>query len=272
LKQNKIPSYLVSALFKGHHPFFKWYGGIFRDSLHTFVRLLVQDQESKHLLAKIGIDRVQVLGDTRFDRVLDIKATPDDDSIIREFKGNSKLIIAGSTWPKDETLVLQAFESLRAQGCKLIIAPHEVEARFTINTIKKINAHGFSYSIYKQDPDTTVDVMIIDTIGRLSKLYRYADLAYVGGGFNGGLHNVLEPTVYGIPVAFYAENYGKFNEAVDLITLGVAKTAADANQLAATWQKQLFDESYRKQVKEDSQSYFNVNGYVTEKVLQAMAL
>jgi len=272
LKKNAVPTYLVSAVFKAHHPFFKWYGGIFRSSLNVFLKLFVQDKASATLLQSIGIQQVQVVGDTRFDRVLELKSQAYHNAIIEAFKGDSKLIIAGSSWPKDEELILKAFNKIKDKGVKLIIAPHEVETRFTINTIKKINEYNFKYSLYMQDPATDVDVMIIDTIGVLSKLYQYADAAYVGGGFNGGLHNVLEPGVHLIPVSFYGQNYEKFNEALDLMTQNVAQTALTSKELKTVWQQQLFDADYRKLVREKLSLYFAENGQVSEKVMQGMGI
>ncbi len=272
LKKNAVPTYLVSAVFKAHHPFFKWYGGIFRSSLNVFLKLFVQDKASAALLQSIGIQQVQVVGDTRFDRVLALKSQAYQNKIIEAFKGNSKLIIAGSTWPKDEELILKAFNKIKDKGVKLIIAPHEVETRFTINTIKKINEYNFKYSLYMQDPATDVDVMIIDTIGVLSKLYQYADAAYVGGGFNGGLHNVLEPSVHLIPVSFYGQNYEKFNEALDLMSQNVAQTALTSSELKTVWKQQLFDLDYCTMVQEKLQIYFAENGNVSEKVMQGMLI
>jgi len=270
LKNKNIPTYLVSAVFKPHHPFFKWYGGIFRKSLSVFLKLFVQDKNSALLLQEINIKNVEVVGDTRFDRVLELKQTTYENEVIAEFKSSKKLIIAGSTWPKDEDMLLKAFLKIKEKGVKLIIVPHEVEPRYTINTIKKINELGIKYALYSQDLHDEADILILDAMGLLSKIYKYADAAYVGGGFNGGLHNILEPGVFEIPVAFYGEHYVKYNEAVDLLALNVLTKVDSAKQLKETIKKQLFDETYREMVKSKVQQYFNENGHVTQKVLHSI--
>ena len=272
LKAKHIPTYLVSAVFKEHHPFFKWYGGIFKQTLLVFSKLFVQDQASAKLLQSIQMKHVEVVGDTRFDRVLAIKDIPFENEFIKEFKQNKKLIIAGSTWSGDEEFVLKAFKKIKDKGVKLLIAPHEIESRFIINLIKKINEIGLSYSLYTNDPSPDVEVLILDTIGLLSKLYKYADCAYVGGGFNDGLHNVLEPTVNFIPVSFYGENFHKYNEAMELLALLVAQKATTTKELKDIFKQQLFDETYLLMVKEKAKQYFIENGQVTEKVLRSMQL
>lgn len=270
LKLNNIPVYLVAAVFKPHHPFFKWYGGIFRSSLEVFTKILVQDKPSANLLKQINAKRVSIIGDTRFDRVLEVKSTRFSDEIIQKFKGNNKLIVAGSTWPEDEKVVLKAFSKLKNKTIKLIIVSHEVEPKNIIATLKKVKKSGLTSALYSEGIRNETDVLIINTIGLLSKIYQYADCAYVGGACNRGLHNVLEPTVNGIPVSFYGEIYQKFNEALELMELGVVQKANNFKELKEIFNKQLFDEAYLEKVKLYTGKYFEENGDVTNKVMKAI--
>ncbi len=270
LKQNNIPVYLVAAVFKPHHPFFKWYGGIFRSSLNVFTKILVQDKPSANLLKQIHIKNVSIIGDTRFDRVLEVKSLQFTDEIIQKFKGNNKLIVAGSTWPEDEKVVLKAFNKIKNKSIKLIIVSHEVESKNIIATIKKVRKLGLTSALYTEGFKQETDVLIINTIGLLSKIYQYANCAYVGGACNRGLHNVLEPTVNGIPVSFYGEIYQKFNEALDLIELGIVQKANNAKELKDIFNKQLFDQVYLESVKLNASRYFQENGDVTNKVMKAI--
>ena len=213
LKNKNIPTFLVSAVFKPHHPFFKWYGGLFKRSLRCFTKLFIQDEASGNLLKKIQITNYEVSGDTRFDRVSKIKEVHIKNEIIEQFKGNSKLIIAGSTWPGDEDLMLTAYESLKNKNVKLLMAPHEIGEKSLDITIRKLQQKGLMYALYNGDNSgiNNAQVLILNTIGQLAQSYHYANCAYVGGGFENGLHNILEPAVFGIPVSFYGKDYIQYN-------------------------------------------------------------
>jgi 3-deoxy-D-manno-octulosonic-acid transferase len=263
LKKRNIPTYLVSAVFKAHHPFFKWYGGLFRRSLLCYTKLFIQDEASGTLLKSIGITMYEVSGDTRFDRVSKIK-----ESHIK----NDTIIIAGSTWPGDEDLVMAAFDTLRQKNVKLLIAPHEIGEKSLENTIKKLQQKGLTYSRYKEDASAAnkADVLILNTIGQLAQSYYYADCAYIGGGFEDGLHNLLEPAVFGIPVSFYGKDYIQFNEAIELINRGSAASVKNHSQLKEVLDKHLFDEAYRTQTKIDLATYFSLNANAADKVLDAI--
>ncbi len=214
LKKQKIPVLLIAGIFRTNQPFFKWYGGLFKKALSNFEHIFSQNKQSAELLKKIGYNNITIAGDTRFDRVIEIAEYSEGLALLDEFKKNNKLIIAGSTWLKDEQLFIKF--STENPAVKIIIVPHEIHQ----SNLKRLsssfkNAVLFSDWI-KQKTERNVSVLIVDSIGLLSTLYRYADIAYIGGGFNKGIHNTLEAAVYGKPVVF-GPNYNKFEEAKDLI-------------------------------------------------------
>lgn len=271
LKEKNIPSYLISAVFKDHHPFFKWYGGIFIRSLGAFKILFVQDEHSRQLLDSIHIKNVQVCGDTRFDRVIDIKNNFRPIPEIEKFKGNSRLLIAGSTWPKDEDLIFEAFNKLNDPTVKLLVVPHDIEENLLKATVSKIERYGWSYSLYTKGIDASSRVLILNTVGLLSRIYFYAEAAYIGGGFDGGLHNCLEASVYGIPVSFYGPSYIKYNEAVSLLKIGGASLVDNPAELCDAWKIYLGDAAKRKEIAESIKAYFEENANATAKILGAIA-
>ncbi|HWY12853.1 MAG TPA: glycosyltransferase N-terminal domain-containing protein [Bacteroidia bacterium] len=268
LKEKDIETYLISAVFKNHHPFFKWYGKVFIRSLSAFKILFVQDKNSLQLLRSINITNVEICGDTRFDRVLEIKnkfkAIPE----IEKFKGNDKLIIAGSTWPGDEELILESFKKLNLPNVKLIIVPHNIDDDLLADTLSKIEKHNLSYSIFTRSIDSGSQVLVLNTMGLLSKTYHYADVSYIGGGFDSGLHNCLEAAVYRIPVTFYGNDFSKYNEAVDLINLKAAKNINTSSELIEAWSDYLTDEKLSLEISGKLRSYFENNSNITEKILK----
>jgi len=222
LKKRGIPVYIISAIFRREQLFFQWYGKMYRKMLHYFTHLFVQDQKSKDLLGQFGITNVTVAGDTRFDRVLDVynkrRDIPNMDSFLKNSKGEKqRILIAGSSWPQDEDIFIRYFNE--RQDIKLIIAPHEIhrEHLMHIESLLKRPSIRLSESFGHDSSDK--DCVIVDSFGLLSSIYRYGDIAYIGGGFGVGIHNTLEAAVYGIPVVF-GPKYQKFKEAKDLIEVG----------------------------------------------------
>ncbi|MBL7911000.1 MAG: 3-deoxy-D-manno-octulosonic acid transferase [Bacteroidia bacterium] len=270
LKKHNIPTYLVSAVFKPHHPFFRWYGGIFRRSLNTFNKLFIQDEASGKLLEKIDIKNYEVCGDTRFDRVIEVKENFKEIEQLKDFKGNKKLIIAGSTWAKDEELVLKTFLQLKDKKIKLVIVPHDIDEKYVNETVHKVKTAGLTFSLFTDKINNDDEVLIVNVMGLLSKIYFYADCSYIGGGFNSGLHNSLEPAVYGKPVTFYGKDYVKFNEAVDLINMGAAKVVEDETDLLKTFNLFLSDTFDHHQLTNKLQAYFKTNSNTTNKVLPSI--
>lgn len=219
LGKRDIPTYLVSAKFRADQIYFKPYGKWFAQSLKGFTRIFTQNIESKTLLDKIGCRRVDVAGDTRFDRVAEIAEINEAVPEMAEFKGNSILIAAGSTWPKDEEFIARWW-SKKAEdhpNVKLLLVPHELSA----GHISEMQKRFPGAVLWSSDNYHSAKALILDRMGLLSRVYRYADIAYVGGGFGAGIHNVLEPAVFGCPVIF-GPRHEKFDEAKGLISAGGA--------------------------------------------------
>jgi 3-deoxy-D-manno-octulosonic-acid transferase len=267
LKDSNIRTYLVSAVFKDHHPFFKWYGGIFKRSLQAFEVLLVQDEHSKELLQTIGYTNVSTCGDTRFDRVLEIKQKFSPIPELEKFKEKGKLVMGGSTWPGDEDLIIQAYKKWNDPEVKLLFAPHEIDSSSIEQLKQKLNAANLNYCVFTEGLRDDCNILILNTMGMLSRSYFYADTAYVGGGFNDGIHNILEPAVYFIPVAFYGSSFQKFNEAVDLVNLQAVRNVMSAEELLEYWKKVLENSAEKQRISYTLRSYFELNGNVTSKVM-----
>jgi 3-deoxy-D-manno-octulosonic-acid transferase len=272
LKLHGIPTYLISAVFKPHHPFFKWYGSIFRKSLSTFKTLFIQDERSGKLLNRIGIKNHEVFGDTRFDRVLQVKENFKEIEAIKSFKGNNKLLVAGSVWMKDTELILQALSAVNRDNLKVVIVPHEVDEKSINEIISLLQHYGLKYQFYSVLEPLVQQVLIVDVIGLLSNIYFYADCAYIGGGFNGGLHNCLEPAVFETPIVFFGMNHEKYNEALDLIKLQAAKPIYSAQELEVALNGFLFEYYNKIEFSNKLETYFNNNSNVSNKLLQRINL
>lgn len=240
LKKRGVETYLVSAIFRSSQPFFKWYGGFFKSMLECFTVMFVQDEQSAALLAGAGFkDNVFIAGDTRFDRVYEITRNSRKFPIIEKFTSDSTVLIAGSTWQPDEKIIAQVLKNF--SKIKLVIAPHETdkaridEVEKTFSDYKCVRFSWFDEKMHRTLDEVyekieKSDVLIIDCIGILSSLYRYGNMAYIGGGFGVGIHNILEAATYGIPVMF-GPNYKKFKEAVDLVKCGGALHLMDEKGL-----------------------------------------
>ena len=266
LEEKGIPAVVFSATFRPGQPFFRWYGGAFRQALRTIDRLLVQEEASVALLEDIGIRGAQVAGDTRADRVLQICDEEFSDERLEAFKADSMLLIAGSTWPDDEDILLRALPHL-PETWKLVVVPHEVTPKH-INELKA-NA-GSSAILYSSDePATDARVLIIDQTGLLARLYRYGDMAYVGGGFGKGLHNTLEPAVYGLPVAF-GPRHTKFREAIGLLKAEGAQAAEDAISLLETLRFWSIDHALRQKTGDNARRYVEGMRGSTVRVVEAI--
>lgn len=230
LNRLQIPLFMISAIFRHDQPFFKWYGTLHRQMLRYVSYFFLQDQRSAELLGSLGIKNCLVSGDTRFDRVSDnLQATKEVEKI-STFKGADNIFIAGSTWPEDEELLLKLITETNT-GWKYIIAPHEISATRISAFRNKLPVSSVCYS--ELHPDDKSAVLIIDNIGLLAHLYAYAGIAYIGGGFGKGIHNILEAAVSGIPVIF-GPNYKKFREATDLVRLGGAFSISNYSGLLQT--------------------------------------
>src|SRR5690606_3233914 len=231
LKKRNIPTYLVSGIFREDQLFFKGYGSFYRNALSTFHHFFVQNKESKQLLESIDFKNVTVHGDTRFDRVAEIVEHVQPLDFIEKFKNNAFTIVIGSSWIDDENVYLPYLNS--SKNIKFIIAPHNIKEEEINRLEQKINKEVVRYSNYNPDDLSTANVFIIDTIGILTQVYAYADISYVGGAFKTGLHNILEPATYGIPVVI-GPKYEKFQEAKDLVSLGSCLVVNNIEELSNT--------------------------------------
>lgn len=235
LKRSGAVIFSFSAIFRRNQLFFKWYGGFYRKLLTLFDAILVQNQESMDLLTGIGLKNALYAGDTRFDRVCQIAEAAPERSEIAAFASNQFCIVVGSSWGADRDVLSPVFNSLNGK-LKMIVAPHEIKREELEAWEKGLVGKSIRYSDYKAeqfDPALLdgVGCLIIDNVGMLSSLYRYGQVAYVGGAFGDGLHNVLEAAAFGAPVLFGDKNYQKFQEAVDLINLSGASAVGSSGAL-----------------------------------------
>ncbi|PCJ97993.1 MAG: 3-deoxy-D-manno-octulosonic acid transferase [Flavobacteriaceae bacterium] len=216
LQHRNIPTLLISSIFRKEQIFFKWYGSFMRKTLSKFSFFFVQDENSEKLLNSIDFNNVSVSGDTRFDRVYKILEQDNFLAFMSQFKQDKQCFVAGSTWPADEAILVDHINASSNQ-MQYVIAPHNIKKNHIQELKKNITKKTVLYSEIKNINCTDFEVVIIDTIGLLTKIYSYADIAYVGGGFATGLHNTLEPAVFGIPVLI-GPNYKGFKEAEDLVS------------------------------------------------------
>ena len=219
LKNRKITTVLISGIFRENQLFFKWYGKWFKKMLATFTHIFVQDDTSETLLKNINFNNVTNCGDTRFDRVFEITQLDNKLDFIDKFKGESKIIVAGSTWKEDEELLVYYINNHLKKDEKVIIAPHNIKENDVINLKRSIKKNSVLFSEKDNKTLNNYQVFIVDTIGILTKIYSYATMAYVGGGYTkSGIHNILEPASFGVPIVI-GPNYQKFKEAKDLLKL-----------------------------------------------------
>lgn len=268
LKKRNIPTYIVSAIFRKKQTFFRWYGAWYRKMLSCFTTLFVQNEASKSLLATIGVDNAVVAGDTRFDRVAAIVKQAKDLPEIAQFKNGKTVVVGGSTWPKDEELLIPFINQDKTET-KYIIAAHEVHE----SHIKGIcDALVVSFQRYTQMDKSTLaeaKVLIVDTIGILSSAYRYGEIAYIGGGFGVGIHNTLEAATYGMPVIF-GPNYHKFQEAKDLVADGAAFSIHDYQELSSQLTNFLSDKRTLNQSSLAAANYVERNTGATDLILKSI--
>lgn len=273
LHKRKIPTLLVSGIFRPDQPFFKWYGRLHQYILESFTHLFVQTNASKDLLATIGFkDQVTVNGDTRFDRVADIleKFTPIP--AVENFCGQYPTVVAGSTWPEDEE-ELDHYANTHP-NMRFIIAPHEIDEQH-LREIEKLFKHTIRYSVLQKRVPGTVsreqqhtNTLIIDNIGMLSRLYKYATITYVGGGFGSdGVHNVLEAAVYHKPVVF-GPVYEKYVEAAELVDQGGGFPIETALELEKVLDQLLTDEAAYKKACRQAGDYVQVKTGATKTVMR----
>ncbi|NOU18502.1 MAG: 3-deoxy-D-manno-octulosonic acid transferase [Bacteroidales bacterium] len=270
LKKRNIPTYIISAIFREEQVFFKSYGKWYRSFLSNFEHLFVQNKKSQELLASIGISNVTVAGDTRFDRVMANAQAAKTISLLEKFALNSKVLVAGSTWQKDEEVILEYLKK-NPHNLKLILAPHEINPQDIEKFRAKIGIKSMLYTNPNETDLGDTQVLIIDTIGILSSVYRYGTIAYIGGGFGVGIHNTLEAAVFGVPVIF-GPNYQRFQEAVELIEIGSARSIDNLNSFSDSLNHFFISAEMFQKVKNSSNDYFMRKAGATKIILEKIIL
>lgn len=281
LKKKNIPVILVSGIFRPNQLFFEWYGAFMRKSLKAFHHFFVQNSESKELLKSIAIGNVTIAGDTRFDRVSKILEQDNTLDFIKKFTNNQYTIVAGSTWQEDEELLVNYINREASLVEKFIIAPHNIKSDAILALQKSINKKTILYSRFldcaRNDNNNVIanemkqslkdyQVFIVDTIGLLTKIYAAADVAYVGGGLKTGLHNILEPATFGIPVVI-GNKFHKFKEAIDLVALKGCVSISNQKEFSSIFSRLKNNIDFRKQTGEINKQYIQQNVGATQKII-----
>ena len=278
LKNQNIKTYLISGIFREKQAFFKWYGEFYRNALKSFDYFFVQNESSKKLVQSIGFTNVKVSGDTRFDRVVAILERDNSLDFIEQFKQNSStalgvtkptLIVIGSSWPKDETLLVN-FINNSSDDVKFIIAPHNIKEEQISNLKNSITKSTLLFSEKENQDVSKFQVFIIDTIGILTKIYSYADIAYVGGGFgNPGVHNILEPATFGIPIVI-GPNYSHFAEATALVHQEGCISISNQNELNDALNLLINNEDERHEKGHICSTFVQMNKGATDVILKQL--
>lgn len=273
LKKRQIKTYLISGILRQNQVFFKWYGGFYRKCLTAFDFFFVQNESSKKLLQSLGFQNVKISGDTRFDRVVSILERDNSLDFIEEFKNNTTTIVIGSSWPKDDELLVN-FINNSSENVKFIIAPHNMKPEQILELQKAITKKAILFSDYSDSVQTLqaislheYNVFIINTIGILTKIYHYADIAYVGGGFgNPGVHNILEPATFGIPIVI-GPNYSHFAEATALVNMEGCISISNQNQLNEAFSTLLSNEDILHEKGHICSTFVQMNKGATDIIL-----
>lgn len=265
LKQKSIQTILVSGIFREDQIFFRSYGNWMKKSLRSFSHFFVQNDSSKNLLKKIGFNNVTISGDTRFDRVASILEQNNSLDFLEKFVKDQMVLVAGSTWPSDESKLVKFINENNHKNLRYIIAPHNMNSK---EILKLKNAINYPVSLYSEGSiDDNAKVFIVDTIGILTKIYSYADIAYIGGGFDKeGIHNLLEPAVFGIPLVI-GPVYDKFEEAKKLVELKGCLVARDQTDLNDHLNKLIMSEKYRNELGQITMTYIKNNVGATKIIL-----
>lgn len=262
IAKRNIPLLMISAIFRENQIYFKPYGKWFRKSLIYTQEIFTQDVKSVNLLKSIGIENTRIAGDTRFDRVIEIAQKTPDFPELEKFSGNNPTIVAGSTWPADEELLGKYME--KHPEVRLIIAPHEIHNDHIKSILQKFpEAEKWS----EKERIGNGNTVIIDCIGLLSAIYKYGSIAYIGGGFGSGIHNTLEPAVYGMPVIFGSE-YKKFREAIGLCDVGAGRSIQNYNELESFLNELLANNDLLDKLSRSAAQFVRDNAGATEIILK----
>jgi 3-deoxy-D-manno-octulosonic-acid transferase len=267
LKKSNTKTYLISGILRKNQLFFKWYGGFYREALDAFTYFFVQNETSKKLLLQLGKTNVAVSGDTRFDRVGSILEKDNSLDFISDFKDNTLTIVVGSSWPKDEDLLVNFINS-NTFNIKFIIAPHNIKEEQIRNLKNSITKKTVLFSEKQGKQLADFDVFIIDTIGILTKIYSYADIAYVGGGFgNPGVHNVLEPATFGVPIII-GPNYSHFAEATALVNMDACVSVTNQKELNEALENLIRNDDIRNEKGHMCSTFVKMNKGATAIILK----
>lgn len=267
LKNQNVRTYLISGIFRENQMFFKWYGGFYKKALDAFDHFFVQNVRSKELLRTLGKSNVTVSGDTRFDRVAAILEKDNTLDFIANFKDDTMTVVVGSSWPKDENLLVN-YINQTAHNIKFIIAPHNIKPEQIAQLSNSIHKKTVLFSQKDGKNLSDYDVLIIDTIGILTKIYSYADIAYVGGGFgNPGVHNILEPATFGVPIII-GPNFSHFAEATALVANGGCTSIADQQQLGDAFDNLIRNEDIRHEKGSICSTFVQMNKNATQIILK----
>lgn len=268
IQKRKIPLILFSALFRKDQIFFKSYGKLFKDILPNYTQIFVQNDSSLEVLQSLRLNNTSQAGDTRFDRVFANSEFKTHNSVVEQFKSNQPLLVVGSCWGKDLDLLLPFLRSLDVP-LKTVIAPHEIHESTLRRIEKALLGKVFRYSKARQVIGTDLgqySVLLIDNVGLLAQLYQYADFAYIGGAFGEGLHNILEPAAYGVPI-FFGKEYQKFPEAIELVKSGGAFSVKDRSELVPIFDRIYHNEGLQSKIKNVNQGYVKKNTEGTKKIV-----
>ena len=276
LQKLNIKTYLISGIFRENQAFFKGYGGFYRNALKTFDYFFVQNESSKKLLQSIGFNNVKISGDTRFDRVVSILERDNSLDFIEQFRdsspalGKTITVVIGSSWPKDENLLVNYINNA-PDNVKFIIAPHNIKSEQIQELKNSITKKTILFSEVRTGRDLSLreyNVFIIDTIGILTKIYSYADIASVGGGFGtAGLHNILEPATFGVPIII-GPNYSNFAEAIALVHQEGCVSVSNSNELFEALDNLISNEDIRHEKGHICATFVQMNKGATEVILK----
>jgi 3-deoxy-D-manno-octulosonic-acid transferase len=275
ISKKNIQLYIISGTFRPTQIFFKWYGSGFRKALKSVTHFFLQDESSAKLLQSIGLNNYSISGDTRFDRVTQIAASAKEIDKVNKFKNGKMVLVAGSTWNEDEILLIEMCLNFSSE-IKIIFVPHEISShhigQLEYRLIENAGLKPDDIAVYTHEKEnvSTAKVLIVDTVGLLSAIYRYGEMAYIGGGFGKGIHNTLEAAVYGMPV-FFGPNYKKFIEAHELVNVGAAFVVLKSSQLKNKIKTFLNNPGKRSVVSQAAKNYVTEKAGATKRILEKIS-
>lgn len=269
LRKKNIPTYLVSGILRPDQVFFKWYGGFYRKALQAFTYFFVQNDLSKQLLNQLNFTQVEVVGDTRFDRVSQILENNNKLDFLDEFTNNkqTKTIVIGSSWPEDEKFITTYINNNADTSLRFVFAPHNIKTEQIAQLQNSLKKPTILHSQHQGKNLSEYNVYIIDAYSLLTKAYSYADIAYIGGGFGTGIHNILEAATFGVPVII-GPKYKKFQEAKDLVALGSCLVVNNQEELNDTFDKLLTDTAIKEKLGAISSHFILKNKEATKKIMK----